>query len=215
MNFETLPLILLAASTGIIHTLMGPDHYLPFIALAKARSWSRKTTLWVTSLCGLGHILSSVVIGYLALGLRVSLGSLHIIDSYRSDLAAWALIALGAAYFVWGLKRLYRRNEGSYDFSDGGKFNPILWALFIIFVVGPCEPLFFLMTYPSLVQDPSAVLLLVGVFGVTTVMTMLAVVMAASFGLGFLRGGRVAKFAPAISGIVIMLCGAGIKFLGL
>jgi nickel/cobalt exporter len=215
MNLEIMPLISIAALTGIVHTLMGPDHYLPFIALAKAQSWSRMKTTWITSLCGLGHILSSVVIGYLALGLRISLNSLNFIESHRSDFAAWALIALGCAYFIWGLKRLYKGKEQAYDFSAGRKFNPVLWGLFIIFVVGPCEPLFFLMTYPSLTSNLLAVLLLIGVFGLTTIMTMLATVLGVSYGLSFVHSRQIVRFAPAVSGIVIMSCGFGIKFLGM
>jgi nickel/cobalt exporter len=215
MNLEMMPLISIAALIGLIHTLMGPDHYLPFIALAKARSWSRKKTAWITSLCGLGHILSSVVIGCLALGLRVSLSSLHVIDSYRSDFAAWALIALGCVYFIWSLKKLYKENKQGHDLPAEGKSNLLFWGLFTIFVVGPCEPLFFLMTYPSLMANPLSVLLLVGVFGVTTVATMTTVVLGASYGLSFSRGKQVARFAPAFAGLMIMFCGAGIKFLGL
>lgn len=215
MNLEIMPLIAIAALTGVIHTLMGPDHYLPFIALAKAQSWSRNKTIWITSLCGLGHILSSVVIGYLALGFRMSLNSLHVINSYRSDFAAWALIAFGCAYFVWSLKRLYKGKEQASDFSTGGKFNPILLGLFIIFIVGPCEPLFFLMTYPSLIHNPLAVVLLIGVFGLATIMTMLTAVLGASFELSPARNKRQPEFSYMVLGLVLIFCGFGIKFLGM
>ena len=215
MNLETMSLISIVALTGIIHTLMGPDHYLPFIALAKARSWSRKTTLWVTSLCGIGHILSSAVIVYLALGLRLSLKSLHVINSYRSDFAAWALIALGCAYFIWGVKKLYKEKNQHNSFSMNKKSHFVLWGLFVAFVVGPCEPLFFLMTYPALSLNPLTVMLLAGVFSVTTVITMTGVVFGASFGLNFSIGKKAMRFAPALAGIIIMCCGIGIKFLGL
>ncbi len=71
------------------------------------------------------------------------------------------------------------------------------------------------MTYPSLANNPMAVLLLIGVFGATTIMTMLTAVSGASFGLSFFRGRQVMKFAPAIGGLIIVFCGVGIKFLGL
>ncbi|MFC1674536.1 hypothetical protein ACFL1K_01385 [Candidatus Omnitrophota bacterium] len=29
-----------ALSIGFLHTLFGPDHYLPFIVMSKARQWS-------------------------------------------------------------------------------------------------------------------------------------------------------------------------------
>ena len=56
MTPELLVLVATAASIGFIHTLLGPDHYLPFIVMAKVRGWSRSKALGVTSLCGLGHV---------------------------------------------------------------------------------------------------------------------------------------------------------------
>jgi hypothetical protein len=52
-----------AISIGFIHTILGPDHYLPFIVLSEARKWSLRKTMLITFFCGLGHVLSSVVLG--------------------------------------------------------------------------------------------------------------------------------------------------------
>ena len=41
-------LLVTAASIGVVHTLLGPDHYLPFVAMAKARGWSLARTLRIT-----------------------------------------------------------------------------------------------------------------------------------------------------------------------
>ena len=41
-----------AASIGVVHTLLGPDHYLPFVALARTRRWSTARTAAVTAACG-------------------------------------------------------------------------------------------------------------------------------------------------------------------
>ena len=57
---EMYVLIMSAASLGVIHTLLGPDHYLPFIVLSKARNWSRPRTLWITFISGVGHVSGSV-----------------------------------------------------------------------------------------------------------------------------------------------------------
>ncbi len=214
MSLEIMPLMTIAALAGIIHTLLGPDHIVPFIALAKAQSWSRKKTARVTSFCGLGHIASSVVIGYLAFSLRATLGALHIINSTRSDLAAWALIAFGCVYFIWSLKKLYKNKEQAQDHAGSKMLNPIFWGLFIIFVVGPCEPLFFLLTYPSIAHNPLIISLLVGVFGLATIATMVTVVLTVSFGLKFSLGKQTMRFAPAMAGIMIISCGLAMKFLG-
>lgn len=33
-------LLLTALTTGVVHTLLGPDHTVPLIALARDRNWS-------------------------------------------------------------------------------------------------------------------------------------------------------------------------------
>ena len=70
MTAELSALTIAAASVGFIHTILGPDHYLPFAVLSWARNWSVAKTGLITALCGLGHVASSVILGLL----RVSLG---------------------------------------------------------------------------------------------------------------------------------------------
>ena len=53
-----------AFAIGVFHTLLGPDHYLPFVALSKARAWSRHRTLLVTAGFGLAHTLGTVLLGF-------------------------------------------------------------------------------------------------------------------------------------------------------
>jgi len=56
MEDSLLVLLISAASIGFFHTLLGPDHYLPFILLSKSRNWSTVKTMFITVLCGLGHV---------------------------------------------------------------------------------------------------------------------------------------------------------------
>ncbi len=69
-------LLTAAASIGFIHTVLGPDHYVPFIMIARARKWSLVKTGWVTFLCGLGHIGSSVLLGLIGIAFGVALNKL-------------------------------------------------------------------------------------------------------------------------------------------
>ena len=57
------PLLAASAAVAITHTVLGPDHYLPFLMLAHARRWSRAKTVAVTLACGVGHVGSSIVLG--------------------------------------------------------------------------------------------------------------------------------------------------------
>ncbi len=97
-----------AASVAFVHTLLGPDHYLPFVAMSRAGGWSRRKTILVTLLCGLGHVLSSAALGLIGIAFGVAVFRLEGIERFRGDLAGWLLIAFGLVYFLWGVRRAIR-----------------------------------------------------------------------------------------------------------
>lgn len=222
-----------AASIAFIHVLAGPDHYLPFIAMSKVGRWSLRKTALVTVLCGAGHVLSSVVLGFLGMALGAAVAGLVSIEAVRGDLAAWLLIGFGAAYCGWGIYRATRgrpyrhlhlpedaHGHGAHPgephaHAEGGRsLTP--WILFTIFVFGPCEPLIPLLMYPALAGGGLALVLpVVVVFSTVTIGTMLAVVMASYLGLSRLAWRRLEPYSHALAGFAILLCGGAIKFLGL
>src|SRR5690606_14515834 len=110
-----------AATVGCLHTLVGVDHTLPFVVLARANRWHLAKLWSVTAGCGLLHVLSSVVIGAVGIGLGVALERLAWIEELRGNLAAWMLIGFGAAYAVWGLVRAKRgrRHNHAHVHEDG------------------------------------------------------------------------------------------------
>ena len=97
-----------AAGLGLVHTVIGPDHYLPFIVISRAREWTLRKTLGVAFLAGLGHILSSIVLGFVGIALGIAVAKLEGVESTRGTVAAWLLIGFGFAYFVWGMRRAWR-----------------------------------------------------------------------------------------------------------
>jgi nickel/cobalt transporter (NicO) family protein len=97
-----------AASIGFLHTLLGPDHYVPFVAMSRVGRWSLSRTLVITTLCGLGHVLGSVLLGLIGIALGVGVFKLENIESFRGDLAGWLLLAFGVVYFAWGVRRAIR-----------------------------------------------------------------------------------------------------------
>lgn len=215
-------LLLTAASVGFLHTLMGPDHYVPFIAMARAGDWSRLKTAWVTILCGLGHVLGSVVLGLVGIGLGIAITNIEPIESFRGGLAGWALITFGLLYFVWGMRRAFKKHPHKHRHIFGHHTRPgdehgrslTPWILFTIFVFGPCEPLIPILMYPAAKSSPLGVALVVAVFGVVTILTMLGVVMLSYAGIRHLSLGKMEKFTHALAGAAIALCGAGIQFMG-
>ncbi|MBW1816500.1 MAG: hypothetical protein JRF65_09045 [Deltaproteobacteria bacterium] len=105
MTEEIKILLITAASVGFFHTLLGPDHYLPFIVMSKARKWSVGKTIWLTILCGIGHVGSSVVIGSIGIGVGIGVSKLEVFEGVRGSLAAWMFVVFGLSYFLWGLFR--------------------------------------------------------------------------------------------------------------
>lgn len=229
-------LLFTAGGIAFAHTLLGPDHYLVFVAMAKANSWSKRKTLLVTSVCGLGHVLSSVVLGLVGIAFGAALVDLVNIETARGTLAGWGLLAFGLVYGVWGLRRAYRRQAHDHSHRHGDLVHSHThdhtgdhthvheseqsrsmtpWVLFILFVLGPCEALIPMFMYPAAQSSPGLVLLVAVVFGVTTLLTMLLAVTLLLAGLKRFNGHGLSRFAHAIAGFSIVACGAAINFAGI
>ena len=231
-------LVLTAASIGFVHTLLGPDHYLPFVAMSAARGWTMRRTLLITAACGLGHVLGSVAIGVVGIAVGVSLHKLEGLEGLRGDAAAWLLTGFGLAYLAWGLKRAWRSRPHAHEHShaDGtshrhvhahehSHLHPHLderraasvtpWALFVIFVLGPCEPLIPVLLYPASQHSAWGTLAVVLAFAAATIATMLGVVYLAGRGLERLPLDSAERYSHALAGAALSLCGLGIVFLGL
>ena len=119
MTKEIMVLCVTAASIGFFHTVFGPDHYLPFIVMSKARKWSLAKTSVITFLCGIGHIMSSVIIGIIGVAFGIAVMKLEALEAFRGNLAAWALIGFGFMYFVWGIRQAYLNKPHTHIHSHG------------------------------------------------------------------------------------------------
>jgi len=238
MSSEILVLAGTAATLGFVHTLLGPDHYLPFIVIGRARRWALPKTLFISFLCGLGHVLSSVVIGFAGIALGIAIFRIEGIESFRGSLAAWLLIGFGFAYFIWGLQRAiknkphrhrhlhvdgeehehlhtHRKADHSHVHEEKSRSTLTPWILFTIFVFGPCEPLIPLLMYPAVQHNIGGVVFVTIAFGTTTILTMLAIIAAASWGVRFIRLGFLERYVHAIAGAMIFISGISVQFLGL
>jgi nickel/cobalt exporter len=236
MTGELNALLITAASIGFFHTLFGPDHYLPFIMMSWARKWSVLKTGVITFLCGVGHIASSVVLGFIGVSLGLAVRSLEVVESKRGDVAAWLLIGFGLAYFVWGVRRAWlnkphthshlhiddkhthehgHTEEHVHVHEKASALSITPWALFVIFVFGPCEPLIPILMYPAAKSSMFDVVLVTIVFGSVTIGTMMGVVLLSIAGVSFTRLARLQRYSHAIAGATICLCGLAIVFLGL
>jgi hypothetical protein len=233
MDGLALSLLPAAAAIGMIHALLGPDHYLPFVMLARARGWSPGRAAWVTALCGAGHVLSSLLLGGLGLALGLAASRLEGLERARGGIAAWALVAFGLAYAAWGARRALRRSRGLEPHAHGGHVHlhpgsreahrhddgalgsaAGFWVLFAIFVLGPCEPLIPLFLLPASRGRWDLALAAAAVFGVLTVATMVGLTWFGLAGARRVRFGVMERWGDAIAGGVIASSGAAVAALG-
>ncbi len=235
MAADTISWSLVAAAIGVavVHTALGPDHYLPFVMLARARRWSLPRTLLITLMCGIAHVVSSVVLGGVGVAAGVAIGHLEIVEGTRGDLAAWALVAFGVAYAAWGIRVALRTQKGLEPHTHGGHVHlhahgdhvhthpdepgrtTTFWALFIVFVLGPCEPLIPLFMVPASRGAWSTAAAVALVFGAVTVAAMLVIVALGWAGVSRLRLGALERWAHALAGGTLVLAGLAVIFLGL
>ncbi len=229
-------LLATAVSIAFFHTLMGPDHYLPFIMISKARGWSLPRTLSVTFLCGVGHVMSSVIIGLAGIALGIALHKIELVESMRGNIAAYLLIAFGLLYFLWGLRQAYLKKPHSHlHFHADGQVHEhrhvhthhhahvhdqeqksiTPWVLFLIFVFGPCEPLIPILMYPAAQSHWFDLMVVTTGFGLVTISTMLVIVFFAIKGIDLLPTEKIERYTHALAGFVILACGLAIQFLGL
>jgi nickel/cobalt exporter len=260
-------LIATAAFLGFIHTLLGPDHYLPFIVLSKARKWSQSKTLWITFISGVGHVGGSVILGIVGVALGISLTKLEAIESHRGNIVSWMLIAFGLFYTMYGIKKFashgghfhlpkflipkkirnihhithhdfepehQHSHEHSHEHFHVHSEEPIRndkhehkhehqpedithitpWILFLIFVFGPCEVLIPLVIFPAAEHNTLGVIAVSLVFGIATVSTMLLTVYLGIKGTSLIKFKNGDKYFHLIAGLVILLSGVGMQFLG-
>lgn len=228
---ENTAILAAAASLGLIHTVLGPDHYIPFAALAKARGWSDSKTALITFLCGVGHVASSVLIGLAGIAMGSAVSRLEWLEGARGDLAGWLLLSFGLVYMLWGIKQAVKgrththihshgeegphahehRHETAHAHPHDEKTSATPWALFIVFVFGPCEPLIPVLMYPALKTGLGLALAAAAVFSAATIAAMLACVFLLLRGLSFVPAQRLERYAHALAGFAVFACGVAVK----
>jgi sulfite exporter TauE/SafE len=224
-------IIYTALFIGFFHTILGPDHYIPFIALSRSMNWSLKKTMFITLFCGIGHVVSSLFIGIVGIIFGKALISLIGLESTRGELAATLLLIFGFTYFIWGLWQVLKNKPHSHIHRHDGLLHThshrhkekhlhthenktvvTTWVLFLIFVFGPCEPLIPLIMYPAAKLNFYFTIIVSFVFAITTVSTMLLIVFVTLKGVNKIKLEIFNRYSHALAGFAIFICGVLIKF---
>ena len=230
MPGEIFYLSLTTISICCLHTITGPDHYLPFIALSKTKNWTVNRTIFWTILCGVGHVFSSLILGSAGIALGWSLSRMGWLENVRGSFAGWVMFSFGLAYFVYAFVQLKRNKLHKhfdvygneiyvYEHKDGEVVYPsekrvvTPWVIFIIFLLGPCEPLIPLLSFPAAKHSFSNIIIIISVFTLFTLIIMVTMVLFGYYGISFLKLSKLEKYSSILAGATVIVCGAGMLFL--
>ena len=204
-----------AAAVGALHSL-APDHWVPFMAVGRAREWSAARTAQVTLLCGFAHVSVSVLLGLLAL--RLGQGVLEAFGTQLESVAGILLIGFGLAYGLWGLRRalagkLHGHSHSHFDHvHDPSKAT--VAGLVLLFSVDPCVRLIPIILAAAPLGWPRLVAL-IAIYEVATIGSMVAMVLVARGGaFKILQAPWLDRYGDALAGGLIVATGVAVAALG-
>ena len=192
------------AIIGFVHAL-APDHWVPFVSMARARNWSTSRLVWVTLGAGLAHVSSSILIGCIGLILGFSLSSLESIETHRGTVAGCLLLAFGMIYALWGFKRAKGHNHDKKTKTG----SSTIWALVLVFLLGPCEPLIPLM-FASAIKSWAVTVAVCLLFMVVTLLMMVIQVLLVFRGVSLFSFPNLEAHGHTIAGLVVVFTGAAV-----
>ena len=227
MNQTTYLLIATAGATALFHTLI-PDHWLPFVLVARSQNWSLRKTFLTTLISALFHVGLSLGLGILAL----FLGREFILAvGERLELfAGWALAFFGVVYTLYflfgsGQHQHYFPGHGEHhpheDYGQSATNGPsrphILsrhlgdrpWgAVALAAVVGlnPCV-LAIPLVFATIAEDIWALIGVSIAFAATSIIVLVSASVLAYKGLKHFRLNFLNQYGEVISGLLLTLVG--------
>jgi hypothetical protein len=187
----------------------------PFVALAKDSRWKLGKLCFVTTVAGLGHVTSSLLLGLLGLAAGWAVHRLEGAEAWRGSAAIWLLIGFGVAYAVWGFKHAQHPHP-HVSVQDVAKAyaRRRVWMLFAIMVFGPCEPLIPLMFLASQQGLATAVWVSL-VFSIVTIAMVVGQSCLGFLGVRLVNAPWMERYAHAMTGLVIVLTALFVLLTGL
>ena len=84
------------------------------------------------------------------------------------------------------------------------------WGLFILLVLGPCEPLIPILMYPAATLNTFALVSVVLSFSLCTIATMLVMTFLGVKGVQLLKFEKIGRYAHVMAGSAILICGISV-----
>lgn len=196
-----LELLIAVTVLSLLHALI-PSHWAPIIAVARAEGWSCRETAWVTLAAGLGHALSTVLIGVLLglAGLKLS-ARFTVLTHLLTPLV---LVVMGLIYA--GLGHVHVHEAAPQPARSRGSKVGLVIGLAGAMFLSPCLEIGPLYLSAGALGG-RALLLLSAVYVCITLGGMLVVVQVGRHGIDRLRWHWLEHYERKLTGGTLVLLG--------
>ena len=234
MSQTTYLLIVTAGATALFHTLI-PDHWLPFVLVARSQDWSLRKTFFTTLLSALFHVALSLGLGVLALLLGREF--IEAVGERLETVAGVALIFFG---LVYTLVFLFGGGQHQHYFPGHGEHHPVEdylgpepqpgpsrphilsrhlgdqpWGAFTLAIVVGLNPciLAIPLVFATISEGPWVLAGVVIAFALTSVVVLVTASLVGYQGLKRLKLGFLNRYGEVISGLLLIALGLGMLLL--
>jgi putative Mn2+ efflux pump MntP len=213
-------LALAMLSVGVLHTAV-PDHWAPIAVIARHRQWSAWRTARVAGIAGLGHSVSTWLIGIVFWIVGATVASRF--GVYADYATSLGLIAFGLwmAIGAWLELRGRAGHAHAHENERGQERDPhhhhgepipltdrISQRTAILLIAGSSPSIEALPVFFGAARFGAAFVLVVAlIFAFSTIATYVALSVAAHRGLAVVRLGRFERYGEVLSGIVVAVLG--------
>jgi ABC-type nickel/cobalt efflux system permease component RcnA len=220
-----LALVLTTVLTAVVHTLI-PDHWLPFVLVARAEGWNLRRTVTMTASSALLHVTVSIALAMaVVLAGRSAEMAVTGLGDRLSALSGWMLVLFGLVYMGWFLMRGgHAHTFGIHPHHDAHDEAPphasasrlkALSGHALAFVVGfnPCI-LVIPCVYGAAQLSPLVLVAVSAAFAASTILSMVIVTLLGLHGTSRLTSPFLTRYGEAFSGALIALTGTAVLLAG-
>ena len=86
--------------------------------------------------------------------------------------------------------------------------------MFIVFLLGPCEPMIPLLYFPAAKNSWAGMMILIIVYTICTLATMILMVVLGYYGFSILKTEKLERYMHPLGGLTVFICGLGMVFMG-
>ncbi len=206
-------LLVAAAVVGILH-MSAPDHWATLAILGRTASWNRTRLLGVSLAAGIGHVLLSIALGFVVVGLGFVFS--RVISFYFTEAIGAIMVSVGgfsAARAI--LKREKELREPSHDPHKTGTQLERGAGYFAVLGAALSPDLSILPIFLVAVPIGLAVAIDTAVvFALASIATIVLLVLGSSVGLAVALEKIPPEYNDALAGFIIALVGVYILIVG-